>query len=72
MLAPVGGKVVSETEEVIKGVAEGNAEQEKFPIKMRDTAQAAGFAFLREKQLIPDGDSSEEYVLDPEAAGIEW
>ncbi len=39
---------------------------------MRDAAQTAGFAFLREKGCIPDEDSDDDYIPDPEAAGIEW
>lgn len=48
--------------------------QNRFPLKLRDEASAAGFALLREKGLVPDaGSDSDDFVCDPEAAGIgEW
>ncbi|PNH10152.1 hypothetical protein TSOC_003166 [Tetrabaena socialis] len=75
LVAASGGKVVTreETDEVIKVLVEGDIEKELFPLKMRDAAQNAGFAFLRTNGLIPDGgDSDDDYIPDPEAAGIEW
>jgi hypothetical protein len=42
----------------------------EFPLKMRDLAQSTGFSYLKGKGLFPD-DSDDDYVLDPEAAGIE-
>jgi len=54
-------KIVEETEEVIKIVGEGDAANEKFPLKMRDAAQAAGFAYIKSKGLIPD-DDSDDYI----------
>ena len=67
-----GAKIVSETDELIKMLGEGDAAAEKFPLKMRDAAQAAGFAYIKSKGLIPDNDSDDDYVLDPESVGIEW
>jgi hypothetical protein len=67
-----GAKVVSETDEIVKLLGEGDAAAEKFPLKMRDAAQAAGFAYIRSKGLIPDNDSDDDYVPDPESVGIEW
>lgn len=47
--------------------------QNRFPLKLRDEASAAGFALLRKKGLVPDADSDDDFVCDPEAAGIgEW
>ena len=65
------GEVTSRTEEgdVLTVVIAGNTEKGQFPLKMRDAAQSAGFAYLREKGLLPDQDSDDDYVLDPEAAG---
>jgi hypothetical protein len=34
--------------------------------------QAAGFQYIKSKGLIPDDDDSDDYIPDPEAAGIEW
>ena len=67
-----GAKVVEEGDEIIKLLGEGDAAAEKFPLKMRDAAQAAGFAYIRSKGLIPDNDSDDDYVPDPESVGIEW
>lgn len=72
VVAAAGGKVVKETEEVVMAVAEGDAEKELFPLKMRDAAQAAGFQYIKSKGLIPDDDDSDDYIPDPEAVGIEW
>ncbi|KAG2488237.1 hypothetical protein HYH03_013229 [Edaphochlamys debaryana] len=74
LVEAAGGKVASreDGEETIVVVIEGNAEAGHFPLKMRDAAQNAGFAFLRENGLIPDADSDDDYIPDPEAAGIEW
>lgn len=67
-----GANTVSTSEEVIKVLVPGNAEQGLFPLKMRDEAINAGFAFLREKGLIPADDSSDDDVNYAEAAGVEW
>uniref|UniRef100_A0A7S0UNC4 Uncharacterized protein n=1 Tax=Polytomella parva TaxID=51329 RepID=A0A7S0UNC4_9CHLO len=61
-----------ETETVIKLLINGNTEKGLFPLKMRDAAQDAGFKFVKEKGLIPADDDSDDYVVDTEAAGIEW
>lgn len=71
VLKPIGGKVLTTTEEVCEAVAEGNAEEGKFPLKMRDEAIAAGFALLRSKGLVIDDDSDDD-VNYAEAAGVEW
>jgi hypothetical protein len=74
VLAPVKehAQVVEQTEEVTKVVVPGNAEEGRFPLKMRDACTAAGFAFLRENGLIPVDDSSDDDVNYAEAAGVEW
>lgn len=74
LLAPIKdqAKIVEETEEIVKITAEGNAEAGHFPLKMRDACTAAGFAFLREKGLIPADDSDDDDVNYAEAAGVEW
>ncbi|PNW83263.1 hypothetical protein CHLRE_05g233050v5 [Chlamydomonas reinhardtii] len=74
LVAAAGGKVAKreDGEEVIKVLIEGDSEKGLFPLKMRDAAQTAGFAFLREQNLIPADDSDDDYIPDPEAAGIEW
>lgn len=54
-------------------VAEGDAEGGKFPLKMRDSAQAACFAYLREKGLLPADDSdSDDLPPNAEDFGVAW
>jgi hypothetical protein len=54
-------KIVEETDEIIKIVGEGDQTKELFPLKMRDAAQAAGFAYIKGKGLIPEEDS-DDYI----------
>lgn len=56
-----GAEVVSETDEIVKILGQGNPEKEQFPLKMRDAAQAAGFAYIKSKGLIPE-DDSDDYI----------
>ncbi|GLI71765.1 hypothetical protein VaNZ11_017086 [Volvox africanus] len=74
LIEAAGGKVVTreESEEVIKVLVEGDPSNNLYPLKMRDAASNAGCAFLRENGLLPDDDSDDDYIPDPEAAGIEW
>ena len=60
--SPKGGKVV------VAAVA-ADPDAGKFPIKDKDTAMAAAFAFLREKGAFPedDGDSDDEPVFGDDA-----
>lgn len=44
----------------------------KFPLKLRDTAIAAGIALLKTKGLIPLNDESDDDINYAEAAGVEW
>jgi hypothetical protein len=54
-------QITEETEELIKIVGEGDSTKELFPLKMRDAAQAAGFAYIKSKGLIPE-DDSDDYI----------
>jgi lipoate-protein ligase A len=66
-------EVIEKTDIMIKAVAKKNEELEKFPLKMRDEAIGLGFAFLREKGLVPEDDSDSDLDGDAFAdAGIEW
>lgn len=58
---PTGAEIVEEGDEVVKMVGQGNPEKEQFPLKMRDAAQAAGFAYIKSKGLIPE-DDSDDYI----------
>jgi len=64
-------EISEESEEVVVGICKGSKEKELFPLKMRDAGSSAGYQMLLKRGLIPQ-DDSEDYVLDPEAAGIEW
>ena len=75
LLAPVkdkGMQVVEQTEEVDKVIVPANPDGDAFPLKMRDECTGCGFAFLRERGLIPADDSSDDDVNYAEAAGVEW
>ena len=75
LLKPVtdkGMKVVEQTDEVAKVVVPANPDAGVFPIKLRDECTSYGFAFLREKGLIPQDDSSDDDINYAEAAGVEW
>lgn len=65
-------QVVEAGAELVKIVVPGNAEEGRFPLKMRDECTSAGFTFLREKGLIPEDDDSDDDVNYAEAAGVEW
>lgn len=67
-----GLQEVEKTEETATFTVAGNPEAGLFPLKLRDDCTAAGFAFLREKGLIPVEDSSDDDVNYAEAAGVEW
>eukprot|EP01134_Creolimax_fragrantissima_P002787 CFRG2787T1 len=72
VLESVGGKVTETIdEETIRGEALADAQNDRFPLKMRDLAIGTGFAFLREKGLVLDDESSDDCDY-AEAAGIEW
>jgi hypothetical protein len=62
-----GAEVVSESEEVVKMIAKGDPSKELFPLKMRDAGQAAGFAYIKSKGLIPE-DDSDDYI--PVSGGV--
>ena len=64
-------EIIEETEEIIIGLCKGSFEKELFPLKMRDAGSSAGYQMLLKKGLIPQ-DDSDDWIPDPEAAGIEW
>ena len=50
---------------IVVAVARANPEAEKFPIKDKDTAMAAAFAYLRSVGAFPedDGDDSDDMIF---------
>ncbi|KAI8470430.1 MAG: flagellar associated protein [Monoraphidium minutum] len=68
-----GAKVTEETAELVRMVAEADPEKEKFPLKMRDSAQNACFAYLRTAGLLPADDSdSDDMPPNAEDFGVAW
>lgn len=74
VISAAGGSVTKreEAEEVIKVLITADKEKGEFPIKMRDAAQNAGFAFLRANGCLPNDDDDDDYVPDLDAEGISW
>ena len=68
---PLPLQILEESEEYLKAVSPQDQEAGRFPLKQRDDAINAGFAWLREKGLLPADDSDDD-VNYAEAAGVEW
>lgn len=73
-MSTVNGKFVGDVyDNKLKSEAKADRDNNLFPLKMRDTAIGAGFAFLRKKNLVSDdGDDDVDYAALAEAGGIEW
>eukprot|EP00053_Salpingoeca_punica_P003164 m.41531 g.41531 ORF g.41531 m.41531 type:complete len:178 (+) comp12012_c0_seq1:64-597(+) len=71
VLEAVGGEILTQDECNIKAIIKGDAEKQRFPLKLRETAISASFALLKSKMLILD-DSDDDDTNYAEAAGIEW
>lgn len=57
----VGGKPVGDqSAAVATGEAPADPDKGMFPIKMKDTALAAGIAYLKEKGCFPEGGSDDD------------
>lgn len=56
---------------MIKIVGDGDSSKELFPLKMRDAAQAAGFAYIKSKGLIPEEDSDDYIPVSAAARGLD-
>lgn len=56
----MGGNIVSEEGDIIKGEALADPENGKYSIKMRDEAISAGYAWLQAKKLVIPDDSDDE------------
>ena len=51
----IEAKIVDMGEEFAKIEADADQEKSRFPLKMRDSAIAAGLAMLKAKGLVPEG-----------------
>lgn len=74
-MSTVNGKIIGDVyDNKLKAEAKADRDNNLFPLKMRDTAIGAGFAFLRKKNLVSDHDSDDDvdYSALHEQAGIEW
>jgi len=68
-----GAEITEASDELVRLVAAANPEKGHFPLKMRDSAQNACFAYLREKGLLPADDSdSDDMPPNPEDFGVAW
>lgn len=68
-----GAKITEEGEELVRLVAAADPDNDRFPLKMRDSAQNACFAYLRTKGLLPADDSdSDDMPPNPEDFGVAW
>jgi len=57
----------------LRGEVKANPDANRFPLKDRDTAISASFAFLRAKGLVMDDDDDDiDYGELAESAGVEW
>lgn len=68
---PVGADFLSFTDTTGKAEAVGDPEKERFPLKMKDLAIAAGFAFLRAKNLVLDDDDSDDDINFADDCGVD-
>eukprot|EP01127_Copromyxa_protea_P012484 TRINITY_DN3272_c0_g1_i1.p1 TRINITY_DN3272_c0_g1~~TRINITY_DN3272_c0_g1_i1.p1 ORF type:complete len:157 (-),score=60.24 TRINITY_DN3272_c0_g1_i1:46-516(-) len=60
-LAVVGGVLSEESTDAFAfGIVDGNPEEDKFPLKMKDTARGGAFAFLKKNGLVVDEESDDE------------
>lgn len=60
-LATVGGQASEEsTDAYAFGTVDGDPTNDRFPIKMKDTARGGAFAVLKSKNLVADEDSDDE------------
>lgn len=62
-------EVVKPPYQPLNDISAAVAPFEVFPLKLRDTAIGAGFAFLRKKGLVPEDDDSSELEIED---GYEW
>jgi HMG (high mobility group) box len=70
--ASVEGNIVEITEDTCFIEAKADQAAERFPLKMREGAINASFGLLRQKGLVVDDDSDDDFGEMAEAAGIEW
>lgn len=71
---PVGAVVIEGSSVdgcFLKAEVLGNPDENKFPLKMRDQAVAAGFDFLRSKSLVLDDDGSDDDINFADDCGID-
>mmetsp|Transcript_47887 Transcript_47887/g.95840 ORF Transcript_47887/g.95840 Transcript_47887/m.95840 type:complete len:152 (+) Transcript_47887:85-540(+) len=71
VLASVSGEFLEGDDKVAKGRSVGDGES-KFPLKDKDTCQAASVNYLKEKGCFPQGDAEEDDWVPDDDAGIEW
>jgi len=68
---PVGANFISFNDSIGKAEAIGDPDANKYPLKMKDEAIAAGFAYLRGKNLVLDDDDSDDDINFADDCGID-
>lgn len=68
---PVGANFLSFTDTIAKAEVIGDADAGKYPLKLKDEAIAAGFAFLRSKSLVLDDDDSDDDINFADDCGVD-
>lgn len=67
----VDAKIIESTDEMCKAEALADPDNNRFPLKMKDTAIGAGFAFLRSKSLVLDDDDSGDEINFADDCGVD-
>jgi len=65
---PVEIRVIDE--ETVAGELLADPDKDLYAEKIRDELAAQSFPFLRSKELLPEVDEDDDFICDPEAAGI--
>ncbi|EKX38083.1 hypothetical protein GUITHDRAFT_165323 [Guillardia theta CCMP2712] len=71
VLASCNGEFVEGDAKLAKGKIAGDGET-RFPLKDKDTCQAASVSWLKEKGLFPQADGDDDDWVPDDDAGIEW
>ncbi len=66
----MSGEFISGDAQSAKGKVAGDGNM-RFPLKDKDTCQAASVNYLKEKGCFPQADEEDDWVPDDDA-GIEW
>jgi len=68
---PVQGVIIEQNEFFAKAECVADPEKDRFPLKLKDQAIAAGFKFLRARSLILDDDDSDDDINFADDCGVD-